>query len=289
MNIQKDVMTACGKKVETYTRFDTYEECIRWAATAPMHPKWLQENYRDGNVDRANKEFTGVNTFKEAEELAYKGWPEGTKLANNLLASIEERIIYSRARVHHPEYAITGGTPDVGVFLSNDPECFLKKEAEAKEGVGKLVRINVNVCCSAVFSPTDMMRRGIAVMALVDLIERTGRSAEIVATSSQQHMDQILEFEVPLKNFGAQLEMDRIAFALGHPAFFRRILFSCMTIAGVGDDDASGYGWPIDSLIPERGDYYFPAMDARQCPTGDEELAAWIIQMLADQGVEIEL
>jgi hypothetical protein len=284
MRLQKNIQTPEGK-VDEYYQFESMEDLVHWASNSPIPEEAKYNSFRlnSGNND---VDFSGVRTYEECQQLAQTGWEEGVRIASGLTAVIEEKAIYSRAVSHEMKYEVAGGVADVGVFLSNDPECFLKKDPMAKEGAGKLIRLNVNISTSACYTSQQMMRRGVAVMSLVDLIERTGRSAEIVATIGNQDGKTFREYEVTLKRFGQQMDLDKIAFALAHPSFYRRILFACFEISGVS---VEGHGCPEDVRISERGDYYFPAMSREQCPMQDEQLAAWVIKMLSEQGIEIEL
>jgi hypothetical protein len=274
------------QKAHTFMQAESVNDFVHWLETNQPGSHYGRDAYRLTKEGQGKKYFTGVDSFAEAVKLSQEGWPKGLELCSELVARLEHKMT-SRTQSHVPEYALSCGIPDIGVFLANDPECFLAKNPVEKEGFGKLVRLVVNLTCSCGYSPEDLMRRGIAVLALVDLLEKNGKSCEIVAITAARSGGQHWEIEVPIKTMGRVAEMDRIAFALAHPGFYRMLMFSAWECLNY---PCTSFGIITESMCEkdEDTDYYFPSMSCDQCPTQEEALMEWILKMLAQQGIHIE-
>jgi hypothetical protein len=129
--------------------------------------------------------------------------------------------------------------------------------------------------------------RGVAVLAVVDAMEKQGRSCEVVAVESINSYGAKRgqwEIEVPIKRAGESADLDRMAFVLAHPSFLRRLIFCAQDILDLND---SGYGQCRETLL-DKGDLYFGQMSWDQAPRTDDLLLEWVLEMLKAQGVELE-
>lgn len=264
--------------------FDSWGDYLAFVAS----PKQWQCD--DGSTKTSGEypKWTGTANFTEAWNLARFGWPDGRKLIDALTSQVET---LSADLVSRPTVAfdVTGDCVDVGRFLSGEPECMMHFETEEIKGAGKVVRVRVDVSASAAVDPADMMKRGAAALALVDCLENSGRSCEIVYTACSQGGHSRIENIVMMKAAGQPVEMDSLAFCIAHPSAFRRIAFSAW--------EHESEGLRRDCGITCGGGYGMPAKP-EDCPAeivvpnmrglDGKALLAWIEQQLIEQGVTVE-
>jgi hypothetical protein len=175
--------------------------------------------------------FCGTKTFAEAMDLARKGWPEGLAAVKAMAEQIW-RVVGQEVKKLEFNYEVAGDDVDVGRFLTGEPENMLEYIEEPSVGRGKIVHIYVNTVASCGISKETMYYRGAAVLALVDALEKLGFSCcvqTIDAISERWTGDKnVLRYNVTLREAGEALDMDRLAFALAHASWLRRLIFSAM-------------------------------------------------------------
>lgn len=178
-----------------------------------------------------NESWAGTKTFAEAMDLARKGWPEGLAKVKAMAEQIW-RVVGQEVKKLEFNYEVAGDDVDVGRFLTGEPENMMEYIEEPSVGRGKIVHIYVNTVASCGISQETMYNRGAAVLALVDALEKLGFSCcvqTIDAISERWSGDKnILRYNVTLREAGEALDMDRLAFALAHASWLRRLIFSAM-------------------------------------------------------------
>jgi hypothetical protein len=117
---------------------------------------WMNET----KAEYLKKTSTGdVSKVAAAEALLNKIEPELNR----------DSVVWSNAMV--------GSHPDVGAFLANDPECMRRRHVTEDER--SPLRVWVDVSSSACISWEDLLPRGIAALALVMQLIRSGRAVEL--------------------------------------------------------------------------------------------------------------
>jgi hypothetical protein len=94
--------------------------------------------------------------------------------AEKLLAKIEPELHRDGAVWQND---VVGAFPDVASFLANDPECMRRKRITDDDR--SPLRVWVDVTSSAHFTWQDLLPRGIAALALVMQLIRSGRAVEL--------------------------------------------------------------------------------------------------------------
>jgi hypothetical protein len=104
----------------------------------------------------------------------------------------------------------------------------------------RVVTLFVETFMSSGIDPDNAMLRAVLVAAIADATEREGYSCEIVAVVTTRGTDGRTghQHAITLKNAGERLALADIVFALGHPSFFRRLVF-----ASVGAHEACRTTW----------------------------------------------
>ncbi len=261
----------------------------------PVVPGPNQFTPSGGSEDRPNT-WNGGITWAQAKDYARNGWPEGLARIAPVLARVDDMV----ARVM-PEpriaYDVVGDAPDVGAFLAGIPENMLT--TEIGEGSARMVRILVNLGAAAV-EPDAIEARGIIACALVDALERVGYRCEVAAVWSARAWGDprpgatgslFYSFRTVLKQAEESLSLDRLTFALIHPAFFRRVMFRAMEmIPDVADRDKfvyGGYGAPAP-VMGEAGDVIVTEMNSGEGHWTPETLAREVGKYLDEVGVHLD-
>lgn len=291
--MQKTV-TKRGKKGGSYadyvTEFDSFAEYLDIAAKEP-------DEKRGGSSRRVESDkWSGTRNFAEAMTLAREGWPEGVEMMGDIAAHLSA---VTGGLCVKPEilWDITGDFADAGLFASGVPECMGSFAEVIAESRGKVVSILMNCSASGGVDKKVMMKRGAAVLALVDCLEQSGRSCEIFVgegvTSGYSHGSSYM-FYVPVKRAGEIAELDRLAFVLAHPAMLRRLAFSVEE----QEDDAireefefhrsGNYGYPAEiKNKDERFNLIVPELSLVNWHN-DKDALAWVKRSLVEQGCEVE-
>lgn len=206
--------------------FESFEQFVEQSLVVPSN---CRSSRRPGTAS-----FHGTKNFEEAVAIARTGWKEGAEKAvaigASIAACVRDAINANAATVG---YDVSGHYVDIGRYLSGEPECFgtvIEDSDTVKKPVIKLV---VNLSASCCVSADTLIARGVAVVAAVDVLEAAGRRVEVVAATAHHGSGKQLEIRVPIKSAGQPLDIDRLAFALAHPSFYRRLIWSVSEQHGV--------------------------------------------------------
>lgn len=221
------------------------------------------------------------------------GWPDGV----GRVKRFSERLISALAsKVALPEYypEVTGEFFDVGVLMSGEPEHWYQREDSPTtiDQAGRIYRVVLNLGASALIDADCLARRGAAAAAVVQLLELSGRTCELIAVGTSVRGEKGLAVSVTLKAANDSLDLDRLALVAIHPAGLRRLWFRLFEqLATDAERDAlgmregGGYGAPRDVAEAERGDIYSPAMFCEPGAFGSDQGAErWIEDQLRRLG-----
>lgn len=178
-----------------------------------------------------NLEFSGTKTFGEAVIFAKRGWPEQAKKialnSSRLFAKTKSWVSYQEKI----EYAVCGHSIDIAKFVEGEPECVMEIGYQKGSGSNKkrIIKIDIPFSYSWQLTPEEILKHGSRVVALIQLVEFSGYNTYIQASSYKRNSysnSRKIGIHFPLKLPDQPLDLNRIAFALCHPSFLRRIFFS---------------------------------------------------------------
>lgn len=228
--------------------------------------------------------------FAGALRLAKNGWPEGlakVKQLSDVFYGGTLSLVKSQAMVND----VQGHSVDIPAYIAGEPECMLEWEDE--EWNYGAVKIVINAVTSAGISASRIFAKGAAVCALVDALEMTGKRCEVVLCMSvnSRYDGGYFEYRCVVKHLEDPLQIDQLAFAIAHPASFRRLgfrLYEVMDDAGLSNSlTSNAYGRVVDTKL-DRGDIY---LAGSHLDYGNWEDNAWVVQwilgQLTAQGVEL--
>lgn len=217
--------------------FDSLGEMIRYAETNPEF----------GSSDKNGRDFTMTDSFAQAATLARHGWhdvrPNVERLMNSLTEKIGERIDFAQIA----NYSVSGSIVDMGRYMTGEPECMLEFATEPCERMGRVVRIFVDYGANAGHSVDHFLKRGSALLALIDSLTKLGVSCEVYGeTSVTGSRDKIHTTVVKLHDARDPMDVDALMFTLAHPSMLRRLTFAVREMSdchkAIGAYSGGSYG-----------------------------------------------
>lgn len=194
-------------------------------------------------------------SWDAALDLARYGWRDGAVKVRKAFASLPAPTL-SAGMAWRWDYS--GERIDMARFCSGDDACY-RSRSDLNRGRAKCVRLIVPMGYPCSTGGDKVLNRGAAIIAVVDALEMTRRTVEVVAAYSSTsdcgreptggyHMNHL----VTIKAAGQPLIMDILAFYLCHRASLRRIGFALMeTVKEAEESHGCGYGYGCD-IHPEE-------------------------------------
>jgi hypothetical protein len=263
--------------------------------------EWIEENQNPANdgvccqdmhsgsgsrMDGGYKWTLGLD-FKDSIKMAHAGWAKGMEKAESIASPIVDKITGQIER-SNVVYDVEGEAIDIGAYLSNDPECFMRMENETVTSPcnsPKLVSIVCNVSPSAAVNAESIVNKGAHVMALVRTLEFAGHRVEVSivpwAFSANYQGRPVAGTVVTIKQFDEPLDPALTIFALAHPAVSRR--FGFLTLENMSREAQKkagvGFGYPCN--LKTSADIVIDSQ------VGLIDMT-WIIRELEKQGITLQ-
>ena len=176
-----------------------------------------------------DESFFGTPNLEAALTLAANGWKEGAEKAAKALAARRPAAGAKTAtRRSVTRYDVSGDDCDVARFCAGDVENMTETRRVSVRG--KTVRrVNVALNFSSGVSGQSIMDYAVAVCAAVNRIESGGQRVELwvkKSIGSEMNGPAVFAMEIRVKEAGSRMHPAALAFACGHPSFYRRLLFA---------------------------------------------------------------
>lgn len=187
---------------------------------------WTRAGWKTGRED----DWYGSKDMAAAIALARYGWKEGAEMASRLQGKV---MAQHPLRKEPVRFGVAGAYPDVARAIAGNPMNMIipdKKRSKRR----RPVTLISDMCVSYYTKSVEIINRAAVVAAIVDHIEVAGYACEVITyeytRSGGWFSDSGDQFEcmtaVKVKDSGQPLDIQRIAFGLGHPAMFRRMCFA---------------------------------------------------------------
>jgi len=189
---------------------------------------------KTGNKGRSSMEIDhggswhGTESMDETNELVSKGWKAGLDKMHKITEQIES-FVGSKMRIEIPEYDVSGEEVDPVAFATGELEHMVTYDTEESDKQGKIVTIALNPTISAGVSVNQITNRGACVLAIIDLLKKSGYETRLVIVSSFSCYGSAVRghvFYIHAQDPGQYIDEDIISFVTANPSFFRRIIFS---------------------------------------------------------------
>lgn len=185
--------------------------------------------------------------WEGTKKLIHEGWPDGTRDMVAACQDIQTKLREQRDSVAH---SVCGIEIDMQRFLQGHPEHWFDMQKEDARRVFK-IWVNGTVSCSVPAS--QIKNRGGAIMAVIEHLQQYPENIVELYTvcavsGGSSKFNGIMEVHVPLGV--TPIDYNAASFALAHPGFLRRLMFSVFENMS-GYSMSWGYGRPCE---PRRVD-----------------------------------
>lgn len=223
-------------------------------------------------------------SMADAIAMARDGWSEGAeqaaKLHEGITASMPERKRLAR-------YDIAGQVPNIPRALAGNPMNMLR-HVRKETAQRPIVTLVCSIAVNWGYPPSAMLCHAAAMAAVVDFLESAGFRCEVLMVARTSNSSLAAEVAIKLKSAEQPLNLSVMAYGLGHPALWRRMIFGLLWMTPEAAPLGSGLG-SADSVkaVPEAGTYTVQA--ASKLDHGDRDMSAasrfrTILASLASQG-----
>lgn len=232
--------------------FESVSELQDFLRTAPLASQFT-DGGRTASTSRANTDMSGKGkyamrwdgglTLQEAADQAAVGWAEARTDADTIATQVSADVLKD-TNTPRPSFELgfAGQVVDMGRFTSGHPMHMVDFAMVANDAAERVCVIVVGVCVSASIQPETMVKRGAAIVALMDVVASTGRSVEVWVEATTVTNGTTLQAAVRVKAAHQALDLDVLMYAIAHPAMFRRNLFGTWERSKGGDKLDYGYG-----------------------------------------------
>ena len=264
---REDIKTGSQRLVVDH--FESLGDYVRHAKSNP-------EKFSSA-VD-GRKEWSGTSSLDEACDLALHGWDEKRPEVDKLFAQLEADIASAMDEPFTTYYAHSGDSVDMGRYMSGDPECMVDYVTEPQARMGRVVKVIINGAMSCGISADDIIRRGVAVVALLDVIHKLGVGVELAVEMPVSNGSTRYSTLVKLHDSSEMLDINNMMYAVCHPSMLRRLAFGAIEQmpSEMFSNYRSGYGTPSEM---QRKAGYDVAVEKLQDGNGDlvKDPVAWVL------------
>lgn len=219
-----DVLPALPHDTQSHAFFSTPEAMANYIEErTAIHTAWDKTAWDE---ERGAGGFCGTPNMLAALKLCRDGWQDGA----TTVARIREKImIENPQRAEYARWDVAGAYPSVARAVSGNPLHMRRKDfADTHK---RPVLTIVHHCGGlAETQSTSFANKAAVVAAIVDVAEDAGYSVELIAVSASARSADgptfVHETAVIVKRAGDPVDVARLAFAVGHPSFFRRMVFA---------------------------------------------------------------
>lgn len=244
-------------------------------------------------------DFSGTRTFDEAVALARFGWHDGLARLTNAMDIIANAC--HNEPLPYVQMDVAGAYPVVPLACAGDPLNMVHL-APSEERVKPVLRLAYNTGARGDYGAHEMTNAGAAFLSVVAGLEANGFRCEVVMcpTSRKTGGGDFAKamHRTVLKRADESLELDRLAFALLHPACHRRLNFSRIERHAelrAGWGSSYGVTCPTDADCLDAGQAYVGGVQtfgpgAKELKTPEAAYAAFrpvILQALKDAGYNV--
>lgn len=273
----------------------TYFETVTDLLAQVNAPCALADNLRSSVT--GTEAFTGTATLADAVTLARRGWLDGNEAINKLRAHVET-LLSGMVPVKRAQFRMRGKKIDMGRYMTGRPDVFIRREDTTvmrESHRPKVVRIVANLAASGAMSKETILRRGAAIVVLVDTLERRNVRCQVDlvwCSANRLNAGDKLEYHVTVKLPGEAVAIDKLAFFTAHAASLRRLFFALAEHEpepvrarfGMGKDKG-GYGIP--GVASDQGDIYLDRL-LSSTDWSENLTLMWLRKALAGQGIVLE-
>jgi hypothetical protein len=240
--------------------------------TKTNHYEWFDSLYDMATFAKANTnrkssdredhgDWSKSKNLDEAVGFAMQGWHDVRPMVDQYAEQLQERINDTLSDHYVVQHDVTGADVNIGLFMAGEPECMMQFVTEPQARMGRVVKVLVNGCTSASTNADNIIKRGAAVLTLVNTLHLMGVGVELWWEDAITGSDKKgYSTAVKLHDSAQPLDIDNVMFALAHPSMLRRVCFSVQEQSPhAGKQGAGamggGYGIPTECMLNKMFDF----------------------------------
>lgn len=247
---------------------------------------------RGTSSDTTRPDWAGSKNWGEAYDLAVNGWQAKRPTVNAILDPLREMLADKLSIVTERQHDMVGYEPDIDRFLAGELECMFEDVFVEAPKQGKVYRVLVSGSVSGFVSGETLLKRGIAILALIEAFQMVGSDLEVWTEFSSEGRDgHIATVLVKLHAAGSMLDINSVMFPLAHPSWLRRFFFAALEAlpnrADFSAYEGGGYGRPRDLLGVDVIDPTFTLTkggESTQTRQMDKDPLGFVLDTLKAQG-----
>lgn len=253
---------------------------------------YAQANTSPRASDKNDSGWSNTKNLQHACELAHNGWHDVRTEVDILLDSLKDTLADRLETRFVNVYGVAGGTVDIGRYVTGEPECMVSWQSEPQASMGRVVRILVNGIVSSNVDADHILRRGVAIVALLDTLHKLGVGVELYWESAhaphESKRDRTLTTVVKIHDSSEPLDIDSVVFSMAHPSMLRRLQFSCQEQSQYASEWGVGNGYgSITNAIYNRDHEMDVVIERLQNGNGDivQNPLAWVLTTVTGLGL----
>lgn len=218
----------------------------QWLDTAPK--LW---DFKESEANHGTSWTLGADMAK-ARQMCRDGWQEGVDMIDAALHA----IIPAAGREARWGYGPSGSSVSIGRYITGHPNN-MRTRRKRQSGAAPVLHIVINTSASCAVNGQQMANYGAAITGLVDRLENTGKRVHldiVMVSKASNNIRQSVGWNI--KKASEHVDLAQVAFAIAHPACFRRIGFAMMERTH-RDAQSACYGYSADAKpcdVPEWTD-----------------------------------
>lgn len=240
--------------------FESLDALAAYAPAAPTPHAWLRGVWHDDDRNRGA-------SMADARSMAREGWPEGAAR----IRAITDRINLDRPQLPRlARWDVAGAVASVPRYLAGNPMAMRRTVTQTTPRRPVLTLV-ASITCPWAVKPEAFIQSAAVAAAMADRLESAGYRVEIISAGRNfDHMGhRAAEHTCPRQNeiaFIAKraedaLDLETLAFSLGHPALSRRLMFAIHQTGRPVRRDGKLIGKSLElDTHPDRpaGTYFLP-------------------------------
>jgi hypothetical protein len=222
-------------------RFDSLPEYSQWLKATP---KIWQHNSSQGKRDYDWDLGAG---YDKACDLARYGWIEGAQAMQDSLKAFTPMSVAPDTLTD-----FYGHRPHVARYCAGAPDNMLRYDREGRDGSGRVVTLLVPIAVNCHTQAECFTNFGVGVVQYINQLETDGLRVEVHSGIALEYNMHRMTCTTQIKSADQQLDLAVVAFAIGHPAMFRRLGFAMIERSAL--PETGGYGGARDMDVSDMLD-----------------------------------
>lgn len=211
--------------------FQSVGDLVTWIDKTPQ-TKLGREYSSSTATDSSRKEFTGTESFDEAQKLLRDGDSKLARMINDTKRDIKAKSHGGNTKSNMIVRSAQGFLPDIGAYMTGHPVNMFNIKQGIKP-ISKVISVVYNCGVGYATTTNQMISAAVKVSEAIATLEARGYRVNIYVGKKvmKRPLKRTSKIEkigtlVKIKDAGKPLDPLRVSYPLAHPSFSRRHLFA---------------------------------------------------------------